>query len=109
MPKKLLKKTNPYLKDHELCKALLYQSVSSSTAVEGVLTKYPKLSKTMEKSSGKLFLFTNPQRLTNNSRKYLFHRLIVSRHTLLNCFNIVLLSPADHIRSEEHTSELQSQ
>ena len=40
---------NPYLKDPELCKALLYQSVSSSTAVEGVLTKYPKLSKTMEK------------------------------------------------------------
>ncbi|MEK6635054.1 MAG: hypothetical protein AABY38_01745 [Planctomycetota bacterium] len=49
MSKKLLKKTNPYLKDHELCKALLYQSVSSSTAVEGVLTKYPNLSKTMEK------------------------------------------------------------
>jgi hypothetical protein len=42
-------KTNPYLKDPELGKALLYQSVSSSTAVEGVLTKYPKLSKTMEK------------------------------------------------------------
>ncbi len=49
MPKKLLKKTNPYLKDTKLGKALLYQSVSSSTAVEGVLTKYPKLSKTMEK------------------------------------------------------------
>ncbi len=49
MPKKLLKKTNPYLKDTELGKALLYQSVSSSTAVEGILTKYPKLSKTMEK------------------------------------------------------------
>ena len=38
MPKKLLKKMNPYLKDPELCKALIYQSVSSSTAVEGVLT-----------------------------------------------------------------------
>ena len=49
MSEKLLKKKNPYLKDPELCKALLYQSVSSSTAVEGVLTKYPKLSKTMEK------------------------------------------------------------
>ncbi len=49
MPEKLLKKMNPYLKDPVLGKALIYQSVSSSTAVEGVLTKYPKLSKTMEK------------------------------------------------------------
>ena len=49
MLKKLLKNTNPYLKDPELGKALLYQSVSSSTAIEGVLTKYLKLSKTMEK------------------------------------------------------------
>jgi hypothetical protein len=49
MSKKSLKETNPYLKDPQLRKALLYQSVSSSTAVEGVLTKYPKLSKTMEK------------------------------------------------------------
>ncbi len=45
MSKKSLKETNPYLKDPELGKALIYQSVSSSTAVEGVLTKYPKLSK----------------------------------------------------------------
>jgi hypothetical protein len=43
MSKKSLKQTNPYLKDPELGKALLYQSVSSSTAVEGVLTQYPKL------------------------------------------------------------------
>jgi hypothetical protein len=49
MKKKPLIETNPYLKDPELCKALLYQSVSSSTAVEGVLTKYPKLSKSLEK------------------------------------------------------------
>jgi len=49
MFKKSLKETNPYLKDPELGKALLYQSVSSSTAVEGVLTIYPKLSKSMEK------------------------------------------------------------
>jgi hypothetical protein len=49
MPKKALKETNPYLKDPELGKALLYQSVSSSTAVEGVLTKYPKLSKATKK------------------------------------------------------------
>ena len=49
MSKKSLKETNPYLKDSELGKALLYQSVSSSTAVEGVLTIYPKLSKSMEK------------------------------------------------------------
>ncbi len=44
-PKKSLKETNPYLQDPELRKALLYQSVSSSTAIEGVLTKYPKLKK----------------------------------------------------------------
>ncbi|MBI5103128.1 MAG: hypothetical protein HZB33_15035 [Nitrospirae bacterium] len=49
MPKKSLKQTNPYLKDPELCMALLYQSVSSSTAVEGVLTKYPKLDEVFEK------------------------------------------------------------
>lgn len=49
MKKKSLKETNPYLKDPKLCKALLYQSVSSSTAIEGVLTKYPKLSKSLEK------------------------------------------------------------
>ncbi len=47
--KKPLKETNPYLKDPELCEALFHQSVSSSTAVEGVLTKYPKLSKSLEK------------------------------------------------------------
>ena len=49
MSKKTLKETNPYLKDGELGKALLYQSVASSTAVEGVLTRYPKLSKSMKK------------------------------------------------------------
>ena len=48
MSKKSLKKTNPYLKDEKLSKELLYQFVSSSTAVEGVLTKYPKLSRSME-------------------------------------------------------------
>ena len=45
MPKKSLRKTNPYLQNPKLRKALLYQSVSSSTAIEGVLTKYPKLKK----------------------------------------------------------------
>lgn len=49
MKKKSLIETNPYLKDPELRNALFNQSVSSSTAVEGVLTKYPKLSKTFEK------------------------------------------------------------
>lgn len=49
MLKKSLKETNPYLKDPKLRKALLDQSVYSSTAVEGVLTKYPKLSKSLEK------------------------------------------------------------
>jgi len=49
MKKKSLKETNPYLKDPELGKALLYQSISSSTAVEGVLTQYPKLDEALEK------------------------------------------------------------
>ena len=49
MLKKSLKETNLYLKDPELGKALLYQSVSSSTAVEGVITKYPKLTKRWRK------------------------------------------------------------
>ena len=49
MSKKSLKETNPYLKEDKLSKELLYQFVSSSTAVEGVLTKYPKFSKSMEK------------------------------------------------------------
>lgn len=49
MKKKSLKETNPYLRDPELREALINMSVSSSTAVEGVRTKYPKLSKTVEK------------------------------------------------------------
>jgi len=49
MRSKSLLKTNPYLKDPELRKALITLSVSSSTAVEGVLTKYPKLSKAAKK------------------------------------------------------------
>jgi hypothetical protein len=49
MRKKSLKQTNLYLKDPELAGELLYQSVASSTAVEGVLTKYPKMSKAAEK------------------------------------------------------------
>ncbi len=49
MRKKSLKETNPYLKDPALRKALIDQTVSSSTAVEGVLTKYPRLSKSAEK------------------------------------------------------------
>jgi hypothetical protein len=49
MKKKSLKETNPYLKDPELREALINISVSSSTAVEGVRTKYPKLSKALEK------------------------------------------------------------
>ena len=49
MSRKSLKQTNPYLKDPELGKELIFQAVSSSTAVEGVLTKYPKMSKSAEK------------------------------------------------------------
>lgn len=60
MQKKSLKKTNPYLKDPELGKELLYQSVSSSTAVEGVLTRYPKLSKSAEKKLKKVIAVHEP-------------------------------------------------
>jgi hypothetical protein len=49
MRKKSLRETNPYLKDPELRRALIEQSVSSSTAVEGVLTKYPKLSRSAKR------------------------------------------------------------
>ena len=45
MPKKSLKQTNPYLKDPELRDALIKQFVSSSTAIEGVHIKVPKLSR----------------------------------------------------------------
>ena len=49
MSKKSLKETNPYLKDPALCKELIEQSVSSSTAIEGVMTNYKKLKKSAEK------------------------------------------------------------
>ena len=49
MPKKSLKETNPYLKDPVLRKELIKQSVSSSTAIEGVITSYEKLKKSVEK------------------------------------------------------------
>jgi len=46
MPKKKsLIETNPYLKDPQLRKELISLSANSSTAVEGIRTKYPKLSK----------------------------------------------------------------
>jgi hypothetical protein len=60
MLKKSLKQTNPYLKDPALCKDLLYQSVSSSTAVEGVLTKYPKMSKSAEKKLKEVIAIHEP-------------------------------------------------
>jgi len=60
MSKKSLKQTNPYLKDPELAKELIYQSVSSSTAVEGVLTKYPKMSKAAEKKLKEIIAVHEP-------------------------------------------------
>jgi hypothetical protein len=60
MHEKSLKQTNLYLKDPELGKALLYQSVSSSTAVEGVLTEYPKLDEAMEKRLKELIAINEP-------------------------------------------------
>jgi Fic family protein len=45
MKKKSLLETNPYLKDPELRDALIRISVASSSAIEGVNIKIPKLSK----------------------------------------------------------------
>jgi hypothetical protein len=60
MRRKSLLKTNPYLKDPELRKALISLSVSSSTAVEGVLTKYPKISKSLEKKLKSIISLQEP-------------------------------------------------
>jgi len=49
MRKKSLLETNPYLKDPELRDALIKQFVASSTAIEGVRIKIPKLSRKMKK------------------------------------------------------------
>jgi hypothetical protein len=49
MKKKSLLETNPYLKDPELRNALIKISVASSTAIEGVRIKVPKLSKKLLK------------------------------------------------------------
>ena len=49
MPKKSLIETNPYLKDPELRDALINQFVASSTAIEGVHIKIPKLPRKMKK------------------------------------------------------------
>jgi len=49
MRKKSLLETNPYLKDPELRKFLIERSVASSTAIEGVHIKIPKLSKKLVK------------------------------------------------------------
>ncbi len=61
MSKKSLKQTNPYLSDPVLRKELIYQSVSSSTAVEGVLTRYPKLSKSAEKKLKEIIAVHEPE------------------------------------------------
>jgi hypothetical protein len=49
MRKKSLLDTNPYLKDPELRDALIKQFVASSTAIEGVHIKIPKLPRKMKK------------------------------------------------------------
>jgi hypothetical protein len=49
MSKKSLKETNPYLKDTELRAFLIERCVASSTAIEGVHIKYPKLTKEIRK------------------------------------------------------------
>lgn len=60
MQKKPLKETNPYLKDPELYEALIELSASSSIAVEGILTKYPKLSKSLEKKLKAIISINEP-------------------------------------------------
>jgi Asp-tRNA(Asn)/Glu-tRNA(Gln) amidotransferase B subunit len=54
MRKKSLLETNPYLKDPELRDALIKQFVASSTAIEGVRIKIPKLPKEMKKRLRKI-------------------------------------------------------
>jgi hypothetical protein len=49
MPKKSLLETNPYLKDPKLRAFLIERCVASSTAIEGVHIKYPKLTKEIKK------------------------------------------------------------
>jgi hypothetical protein len=49
MKKKSLLETNPYLRDPELRAALIERSVATSTAIEGVRIKIPKLSKKLIK------------------------------------------------------------
>jgi len=49
MKKKSLMETNPYLRDPELREALLNISVATSTAVEGMKIKIPKLSRRLQK------------------------------------------------------------
>lgn len=49
MKKKSLLETNPYLKDPELRDALIKIFVASSTAIEGVRIKIPKLSRKLKK------------------------------------------------------------
>ena len=54
MSKKPLIETNPFLKDPELRKALIDRSVASSSAIEGIKIKYPKLTKSARKKFSKL-------------------------------------------------------
>ena len=49
MKKESLLETNPYLRDPELRAFLIEQFVASSTAIEGVHIKYPKLTKEIKK------------------------------------------------------------
>lgn len=88
MSKKSLKETNPYLKDYELGKALIKLSVASSTAVEGVLTKYPKLSKEKKK---RLREIAAPQKAQKKAIKCSWPLSILPR--FINSFGYILMSP----------------
>jgi hypothetical protein len=62
MPKKSLIETNPYLKDPEVRAFLIEQFVVSSTAMEGVHFKYPKLTKEIKKKMREIAAAQEAQR-----------------------------------------------
>jgi hypothetical protein len=67
MKQKSLLETNPYLKDPELRKALIEISAASSTAIEGVRIKIPKLSKKLLKRFHEIAAAQEAQKKTDIS------------------------------------------
>lgn len=67
MKNKSLLETNPYLKDPAKRRLLLYTSVQSSTAIEGVHTAVAKALKTIDKENK--LLITSDGEESNGERK----------------------------------------